>query len=163
MYAAAGADALALASDMLAQYDIPKLSGCAFWGMQFSPPVFEPVDRENPDKTCVPHQPQTFERIMERLARVADLKADSSGKTIGEVDAEPSPDVDADDDAASASGSVKSTAAAIPKLHAANMALYSAKEELRQACDVMALLSGVASGVPQDARLFQVRFRSYDA
>jgi hypothetical protein len=110
----------------------------------WSAPPFRPVERENPDKTCTLLPDPTFAHHVEQLL----AKAEFGGSS---VDVETGGDVD---DSASVASAV--TKPSIPPLHAANIALYNAREELRQACDVMALLSGVPSGVPPDGKLFQV-------
>jgi hypothetical protein len=112
----------------------------------WSAPPFRPVERENPDKTCTLLPEPTFSHLIEqRLAKADFAGAPDDADTLDDVD----------DTASVASTTAKP---AIPPLHAANIALYNAKEELRQACDVMALLSGIPSGVPADGKLFQVGF-----
>lgn len=116
-------------------------------------PVLRPVERENADKTCTDLPADTFANQLEALLRTADLGTDGLSNGSSEPDA-----ATADKEEAGSVSAKSSLKTSIPPLHAANMALYNAKEELRQACDVLALLTGVPSGVPPDGKLFQVRF-----
>lgn len=113
------------------------------------------AERENVDMTFVPSRSHSFQVQFERALRTVDL---AGGDATADGEAMPAEARSISDDISVGTSVRTSGTMQIPVLHSANVALFRAREELRQAVDVMALLSGVPSMVPPAAKLFQVIF-----